>query len=959
MKQFFFFFLCCLLASGSLLAQKGTVAGKVIELESGFEVIGGNVLVVGQDGVGTVTDLDGTYQLELAPGTYTLEYSYIGFASQQITDIEVKANELTTVDVQLGEEAVELDLGVTVTAKAFRNTEAALLTIQKKAPGVLDGISSAQISKSGDSDVASAVRRVTGVTIEGGKYVYIRGLGDRYSKTTMNGAEIPGLDPNRNTVQMDLFPTNLIDNIIVFKTFTPNLPGDFSGGYVDIATKDFPEQFTFNASVSLTYNTVTTFNDENYLSSPTGGLDWLGFDDGTRAAPEIATNTEPLPEYSQGLNDAAVAQQIEDLTAAFPNTWQQFNESPFLNYGASLSVGNQVELGGKPLGLIFALSYSRNFQAVEEAEYGIYEQLGPDDQVTALNGQLVQNETQGSATTLWGAMFSSSYKLDNNNKIGLTLMRNQSGEASTREQIGKKNVDDPADDFYSYTWAYRERALSTGQLRGKHIFANANNFEINWQSSISLSEQQEPDYRFFTMRYNPDTDRFRIKPSSDRPPVRFYRDMEQYSFDNKLDFTLPFNQWNGLKSELKFGGSAVVRDRTFLEDAFTFNNQDFQVPDGDFFTYFQPENLIQAGETGFADPNGPYITDNYLASNNYEASQAVYAGFAMVELPLTNKLRTILGGRVETTNITLLTYDTLGTTIDRFPELDGDTPILDNVDFLPSINLNYEATDKMKIRAAYSRTIARPTFRELAPFASFDREGGFIFVGNPNLTRTLVDNVDLRWEMFPTNNELISFSVFYKNFENPIERTFNTEAANTELTYENVPEAFLVGAEFEFRKNLGFLAAALDDFDFSLNGAYIYSETTIPEQELELIRTLSPTAEDTRPMFGQAPYTANILLSYNNLDRGTQANVSFNVVGPRIVVVTKGATPEIFLQPRPLLNFNISQEFGENLRVKLSANNLLNARYREILTFKDQEFESYGYLSGLDFGLSVSYNLNR
>ena len=235
----------------------GTVAGKVIEAESGFEVIGGNVSIIGTDR-GTVTDLDGTYQLEVAAGTYTIEISYIGFATQQISDVIVTAGTVTPLDVQLGESAVELE-GVEVVAKAFKNTEAAVLAIQKTAPVVLDGISSAQISKSGDNDVAGAVKRVTGVTVEGGKYVYVRGLGDRYSKTTLNGAEIPGLDPNRNTVQMDLFPTNLVDNILVYKTFSPNLPGDFTGGYVDIATKDFPEQFTFSASASVGYNPQANF----------------------------------------------------------------------------------------------------------------------------------------------------------------------------------------------------------------------------------------------------------------------------------------------------------------------------------------------------------------------------------------------------------------------------------------------------------------------------------------------------------------------------------------------------------------------------------------------------------------------------------------------------------------------------------------------------------------------------
>lgn len=224
------FFIISIFSVSIISAQTGGIAGKVIEAESGFEIIGGNVVIKGT-GTGSSTDLDGNYLIQsLEPGTYTLECSYIGFETKDIVDVVVESGKVTQMDIQMGETSIQLEVAV-VTGKKITNTETALLAIQKKAPVILDGISSAQISKSGDNDVASAVKRVTGVTVEDGKYVYVRGLGDRYSKTTLNGATIPGLDPNRNTVQMDLFPTDLIDNIIIYKTFSPNLPGDFSGGY--------------------------------------------------------------------------------------------------------------------------------------------------------------------------------------------------------------------------------------------------------------------------------------------------------------------------------------------------------------------------------------------------------------------------------------------------------------------------------------------------------------------------------------------------------------------------------------------------------------------------------------------------------------------------------------------------------------------------------------------------------
>ena len=957
MKQLTLILCLTLLAVHSISAQVGTIAGTVLEAESGFEVIGGNVLVVGSEGLGTVTDLDGSYQLDLEPGIYTIEFSYIGFASQQITDIEIKAGELTSLDIQLGEDVAQLE-EVVVTAKAYKNTETALMTIQKKAPVVLDGISSAQISKSGDNDVASAVRRVTGVTVEGGKYVYVRGLGDRYSKTSMNGAEIPGLDPNRNTVQMDIFPTNLIDNIVVYKTFSPDLPADFTGGYVDIATKDFPEQFTFSASGSLGYNTLATFNSDNYITYSGGSTDFLGFDDGTRAVPEVVAANDDIPTYTQGANDAELGRELTDLTRAFSNNWDVINDSPFLNHRLALSIGNQIEVGGKPLGIIAAGSYSRNFSAYSNGIDAIYKLTENAAQATALNTEVFLNEQRGQDEVLWGAMLAASMKLAPTQKIGLTIMRNQSATTSLSVYEGVKFQDDPEDIYFTNTWRFLERSLSTFQLRGKHVFTSANNFEVNWFASYSLSTQDQPDLRYFTQRLRP-SGNYQIKPSSDRVPNRFFRDMDQSSFDGKVNAILPFTQWSGLSSQFKVGGGYVTRFRTFLEDRYIFQNQLFSVPNGDIFNYFQPENLLTVEEGGYANNGqGVYLVDNYDPINNYEAQQNVAAAYAMFELPLSAKIRAIFGARMETTIIRFKTFDT-NATLFNFPLLDGIQNLIDEVDILPGVNLNYEMTEAMKLRLAYSRTLARPTFRELAPITTFDADNGVNIVGNPNLQRTLIDNIDLRWENFFANGEMISFSAFYKNFTNPIERTFNTEAQNIELTWDNVENAFLYGAEIEVRKNFGFITEPLKALSVVANFSYIISRTDIEASEFELIQAGDPDAEPFRQMFGQAPYVANALLSYKAPEKGTQANLSFNVVGPRISLVTKGATPEYFQQPIPFLNFNISQPFGSGWTARLSANNLLNAKYTETVTFKDNVDTVREYGLGINFSLGLSYRFTK
>ncbi|MFT4761300.1 MAG: TonB-dependent receptor [Paraglaciecola sp.] len=952
MKKVILSFLSLLAILTSISAQNGTIAGKVMESDSGFEVIGGTIMVLGTDN-GTVTDFDGTYQIKIEPGTYQLEFSYVGMVSQTF-DVEVKGRDLTTLDVQLGTSSIDLGLDITVTAKASRTSVAALMTLQKKAPTVVDGIGSQQIAQSGDSDVASAVRRVTGVTIEGGKYVYVRGLGDRYSKTTLNGAEIPGLDPNRNTVQMDLFPTNLVDNILVYKTFAPNLPGDFSGGLVDIATKDFPSQFTLNASVSAGFNTNVTFQDD-FLTSPTSGTDFLGMDDGNRALPQIITdNQNNFPQFGEGLSNSDKAQDIANLTNSFDNNWKQSNKTPFLNTGFSVSVGDQKELFGKPLGVIAALSYDRSYNGYSNGETGIYELTARVDQTNVLTSQLSTVDQKGVEEVIWGGMLSTSLKINSNNKLGLMFMRNQSGTNSVTFQEGQKRRDDPDDIFQARTWEYLERSLTTAQANGKHVFADMNNVAIDWLASYSISQQDEPDLRFFTNRYRQDDDRYFLKPSSDVPASRFDRNLNQANMDTKVNVAIPFKQWNGLKSMLRVGGSYVFRDREFRESRYNFNSGSFSFPNGDVATYFDPENLIQANDAGYTNPgDGIYVSSNFRQANNYNADQTVMAGYLMAELPLTAKLRAVTGARVETTAVRLETFDK-DITLSTYPKLDGEQKLIDQVDVLPSLNLNYEINDDMKIRMAFNRTLARPTFREIAPFAS--QRIGYVEVGNPDLQRTLIDNIDARWELFAGGGEMFSLSGFYKGFQNPIERTFNPEAGNTEITWRNVEDAFLFGGEIEVRKNLGFINDIFVPFSLNANFSYIYSETKISEQELALIRANDPNAEDTREMFGQAPYVGNLLLSYKS-EKDLMANLAFNIVGDRITVITPGATPNYYQRPQPSLNFNIAKQFTNGFKVKLAANNLLNANYRETAEFKGVEYAIQTQEIGRTFSVSLSYNL--
>ena len=938
-----------LLTVAFLHAQTGAISGTVLE-DGGFEVIGGNVAIVSDDNIGTTTEIDGTYRIEdLAPGTYSVEFSYVGMATKTITDIVVVAGETTTLDVTLAP-GLELET-VEVVAAASQRTESAVLTIQKESATVLDVISSAQFSKSGDSDVASAVRRVTGVTVEGGKYVYVRGLGDRYSKTSLNGLEIPGLDPNKNTVQMDLFPTNLIDNISVSKTFTPNLPADFAGGYVNVATAEIPEYKTITAGVSLGFNDQTTFSD-NFLTYNGSSTDFLGFDDGTRALPELIEGLAPsdFPTITQDLD------RLNELVSAFGTDWAINSDPALPNMGANVSFGNSTRLdnGGK-LGYSAALVYGRSTSGYTDGTSGVYFLGGQFDDTENLITQIELRDRAGTQEVLWAAMANAAYQFESGDRINFMLMRNQSSVSSARFQTGRRIEDDPDDIYTTQSLGFLERSLTTAQLYGRHAFGPAKRWSLDWRTSFSISEQDEPDLRFFTFRILPNGNF--IAKSSDPEPRRFYRNMDQTNWDNKIDIARKF-RWLGQSSRVSFGGQFVTRDRQFREQQYVFPRAPLTFGNGsqtgntDQFLSSDIPNLYFNQLYSAAENSGVYVRSAFEPDNNYDASQNVIAGYAMGEIGLTNNLKFIGGLRLETTLLDFTSFS------------DGEEQrLLDNLDLLPSVAFNYELNEASKVRASYGRTLARPTFRELSPFTSFDYIGGFLLVGNPDLERSLADNFDLRYEWFGSgerSREMVSVSAFYKQFTNPIERTFNVAAPNGEFTFRNVDQAFLLGTELEVRKSLDFIAPSLSFFsalDVAANVTLIYTESSIDAEELSQIRATNPNADDTRPMFAQSPYVVNFLLSYKGVENGWKANLAFNIIGERIVYVTQGGTPNIYEQPRPALNFNIAKSVTDNVSVKFSAANILGARYQETIEFKDIEYLVQDYQLGRQFSVGVSYKL--
>ncbi|MEZ4994404.1 MAG: carboxypeptidase-like regulatory domain-containing protein [Saprospiraceae bacterium] len=476
----------------AISAQNGTIRGTIIEAGSGLTVIGANVTLKDDASIGSVTDLDGAFAIQVAPGTYAIQITYIGFQTLTIEDIEVAAGEVTALgEITLSEDNVTLN-EVVVKASAIRKTETALLLLKKQAPAMVDGISSSRMQLTGDATAVEAAKRVTGVSIEGGKYVYVRGLGDRYSKTTLNGVEIPGLDPDRNTLQMDIFPTTLLDNLVVSKNFTADMPADFTGGLMNIETKDFPEEKIFSVSLSTSYNPNMHFN-KDWLTYEGGNTDWLGYDDGTRALPAGA-DAENIPTPISGASD----DQVNQFVRSFSPVLGAQRKSSFIDYSAGISLGNQLDLSAdKKFGYIFSLSYKNGYKYYDDVIYSEYQRYSDPSQYE-LRYATIQNGQIGEQSVLIGALGGLAYKTANS-KIRLTAMRLQNGE----NRAGIFDIDNDGEAVgqsgyfaNSHNLEYNERSLTNFFLGGRHLLGGEESgWELDWRLSPTFSTSDDPDIR--------------------------------------------------------------------------------------------------------------------------------------------------------------------------------------------------------------------------------------------------------------------------------------------------------------------------------------------------------------------------------------------------------------------------------------------------------------------------------
>lgn len=936
----------------TLQAQgNGKISGLVVDDDFGEPLIGVNVLLEGTM-IGSATDIEGKFVIsKLTPGKYNAIVSMIGFTKQVITEIEVKQNEVAKIQVILQTESFETE-EVVISAKLVMNTEASLLAKRQKSIEVSDAVSAEQFQKMGAGNAADAAKQIVGATVVGGKDVFVRGLGDRYTSTNLNGAQIPSADPYKRSGSIDIIPSNLIDNIQAVKSFTPDKPGDFSGGSVDVKTKDFPDQFSMSLSASSKFNSETTFNN-NGLSYNGGSSDWLGFDDGTRALPTEVGKDTWIADVGAAQRDDKMAQEINDVTNSFNSQMSPFKSAAPLNQSYALSIGNQYEVLGKQVGLIGSLTYKNDHSGYINGQLNRWDRGVADPNKTQLDTNFAMSDTRSISEVVLGGLFKASMKLNNANTVSFNYLYNQSGESTSRFVNGKYPYDiDASWNYQARTLLYNERSLQSYQLEGNHSLESLGGLKVEWLASSMNSNQYDPDNRFF-YNYETNTGVFGVK--SNLPPERYFRETNETQNRFNLNVTYPFQVWGNRVSNIKVGGAYSKTDRTFNERRFVYNpvtslgtilrNEEGNVDDlfSEKYLGWTSQDTLSNGMT--LNRFSLYINETDQTSSNYTGNNEILAYYGMVDLPISSSLRVIAGARFESTDMKVVSAkETI------------EDAIINTNDILPSLSIIYNPIQNMNFRISYGRTLARPSFREISPFQNYEFNGGDTYVGNPELQRTLIDNIDLRWEWFTNPGEVLSVSVFAKKFTNPVELKI-VNAPNKVMSWTNVDQAQVYGLEFETRTRLDFLSNSTNNFQFGGNFSLIYSKVDIDATELASLRIYEPDTKSTRQFQGQSPYIVNLYLDYENSDLGFTSSIYYNVYGKRLASVGSLGTPDVFETPTNLLNFTTTKSLIANLMLKIQVENILNASNENIQEFKGNTYIYSSYLRGRSLSVGLSYKI--
>jgi TonB-dependent receptor len=921
---------------------QGKIAGKVTDDKTGESVIGANVIIKGTAN-GTSTDVDGNFTLSVAAGTYTVEVRYIGYQPKEVAGVKVDGKAVTPVNITIAEASNTTLNEVVITTTLKKENVNALYVMQKNNVSVSSGISADIIQRSPDRNTGEVLKRVSGASIQNDKFVIIRGLNDRYNTAMLNNAQMPSTEPDRKAFSFDVIPSNLIDNIVINKTASPDMPGDFAGGIVQVMTKDVPDANFFNAGITLGYNTQATFKP--FESNERSAAENFGF----------GNKGNKLPA-AFGADDMAyktlTPQERLDVARQLPNNYGTVTSNALPNTSLQLSAGNvqRFKNGGK-LGTIVGVSYRNSFRTNQEFQRNTWDENGANslatDKVYRYNSTMAALANiaymKGKSKITFRNLYNTIHDQTNYIRNGYS--------ASSLQQINLTSA------------IPNDRKLYSTQLEGDHAFGKEN-MKLYWNLNYASLNGNQDDLRtaFYSRSAVQNADGSftgdEAQPYTlvDRNSRRFYSALKDNNFGGNFYFNMPFNLF-GQKQSAKIGYLGLYKDRTF--SARSFQHQPFSVTTFDPSIASQPYDEIFKPEN--YSTNGYELVEITNSTDRYTANSFLNAGFLMFDNHIGDKFRASWGARVESYSQTLQSVNLSQAVIDTTSNV---------IDVLPSINLSYDVSEKMKVRMSGSQTVNRPEFREIAPFEFYDFENNWAINGNPQLGRATITNLDLRFEYYPSPGEVITVGGFYKYFNNPIENVMNGQTNLDQLRfgYSNAASAQAIGAELDIRKNLSFINDAewLENLIVGANITYVKS--TVDVSNLNNNTGGNGGVLSDRPLQGQSPYLLNFSLLYTEPKTGISASALYNRIGDRIFIVGSGQVRGAWEKGRDVIDLQISKKVLKNKgEVKFTVSDLLNQSTVFYQDFDgefgyseangDRVFQSYKWGTTLNVGFS--YRLGK
>ena len=890
MKSIYVFILVLLVSTPIFAQEGGTIRGTIKDSKTKEDIIGATILVQGIN-KGAATDINGFFSFGKIPaGTYSLKISFVGYESKIYEGVKVEANQVTELNLALAEEAATL-AEVKVVAQKLTNTEVSVISEIKAAQLVVSGISAAQITKTLDRTAAEVVKRVPGVTIFGERFINIRGLNERYNTVQLNNAFAPSMETDVRSFSFDIIPAGQIDRILVFKSPSAEIPGEFAGGVVKIFTKSIPENNFLTLDISSAYREGTT--GSTFYATKNSNLAWTGFDQGYFDLPKS------FPINRSALINTG-ASGIDAIGASLKNNWVPVQSNALPDMRASLSGGSKFDLGSVRIGNVTAINYSntRSIFNMERNDWGYsnIQSTGEPDEIFNYVDNQYSNAIRLGVSHNWSARFAGGSVIE---------FKNLFNQLANTQYIQRSGFDNGSNwDIRSFDQVFR--GIYTGQLTGRHEF-QAGSLKTDWMVGYNAAYRNQPDYKRF--RYNVDGSSTSLFIPNGAAQTfllgRTYINMEESSYT--AAFNLDKRIKVGVEKELDFKAGLFYEDK--VRD-FGARNIGYVKSTPSFQTTLPIDQLFSP--QNFNSRTGVKIDEQTNPNDSYNATNNLFAAYVSANYALGKKFNAIVGVRAEQNSQKLNSADLVGKAINY-----------DNtrLDVLPSMNLTYNFTEKSLLRLAYGKTLNRPEFRELAPFSFYDFVNNRTVSGNPTLKNAEIQNFDFRYEFYPTPSELVSVAAFYKDFTNPIEVVF-ASGANPILNFSNAKSAFSTGIEAEIRKNLqpNQPNTLLGKTSLVFNGTYIFSRVKLDE-------SVAKDQSDNRPLQGQSPYIVNAGINYNDQQKGLQVNFNYNVIGKRIFAVGNNfgsPYPDWFEMPRHVIDFSFSKQLTKAIMLKGGVSDILN-----------------------------------